>query len=222
MRRPYFICRRIHDQSKEEVGWVDGVRDITVILCRHSEQQPIYVRPSNISWLKVVKVANKPRPKPMTDKIYVAETGRMGKGVFAAKDFEPEEPILYIEGEVVETDTLWECAEDVQDHWFPFDHNRYVFPQAPWTFLNHSCEPNAGIKNNRLIIAIRSIRKGDQVFIDYAMNSNDDWTMECHCCSDRCRKIVGNFDLLDDATKELYLDYVCDFIKQDYIKSRTR
>lgn len=156
----------------------------------------------------------------MSKDYYVKETARIGKGLFVGKNFAKDEFILFIEGKVVETNDHSSFPQEVQDHWFPFDRNKYVLPQAPWMYLNHSCDPNAGIKNNREIVAMRSIKKGEEITIDYAMNSNDEWTMECNCGSPKCRKLIGHFNMLDEETKLRYLDYVCDFLREDYLKSR--
>lgn len=79
-------------------------------------------------------------------------------------------------------------------------------------YLNHSCEPNAGIKNNRHLVAMRPIKKGEEIVFDYAMNNIDGWKMECECGSKNCRKVVLTFDALDNETKEKYRDYVLDCI----------
>ena len=158
----------------------------------------------------------------MPENLIVKETKSRGKGVFALRDFEKDELILQVEGKVVETDNPASFPKEIQDHWFPFDKqgkkHKYVLPKAPWKYLNHSCNPNAGIKNNREIVAIRPIKKGEEIVFDYAMNNIDDWKMKCECGSKNCRKLVSNFEALDKETKKKYLDYVIDYIREKEAK----
>ena len=105
---------------------------------------------------------------------------------------------------------------------FPFDKrgrkHKYVLPQSPWKHINHSCNPNAGIKNNRDIVAIKKIRKGEEIVLDYAMNNINGWEMKCRCGSRNCRKTVSAFKELDNKTKRKYLDYVIDCIREEYLE----
>ncbi len=152
--------------------------------------------------------------------IEIKETTNIGKGIFASRDFKKDELILHIEGEIIETEDISSVPSEIQEHWFPFDikgkKKRYVLPELPWKYLNHSCNPNAGIKNNRNIVALRPIKKGEEIVFDYAMNNIDNWTMKCNCGSKKCRKIISTFDVLDEDTKKKYRDYVLDCINEAF------
>ena len=158
----------------------------------------------------------------MSKNVIVKETRNKGKGVFALKNFKKDEFILHIDGEVVETNNPSSFSKEIQDHWFPFDKkgnkHKYLLPKSPWKYMNHSCNPNTGIKNNRDYVAMRPIKKGEEIVTDYAMNNIDDWTMKCKCGSKNCRKIISTFDVLDDKTKKKYLSYVIDYIRDKYLK----
>ncbi len=150
--------------------------------------------------------------------VVVKDAGKKGRGVFALRDFQKDELILYVKGDVIETDSLDSLPKYEYYHCFPINQKgrkvQYVLPNPPWEFVNHSCDPNAGIKNNRDIVAIKPIKKGDEITFDYAMVAIDDWTMQCHCGSSKCRKIISTFDVLDEETKKKYYDYILDCMKQ--------
>lgn len=150
--------------------------------------------------------------------ITIKESKIKGKGVFALKDFKKDEFILHVDGEVMETEDPSSLSKEIQDNCFPFykkgNKRKYVLPKSPWRHINHSCNPNAGIKNNRDIVAMRPIKKGEEIVFDYAMNNVDRWEMKCNCGSKNCRKIISNFDVLDDETKKKYLNYVLDCIRE--------
>lgn len=157
----------------------------------------------------------------MARNVTVKESKISGQGVFALKDFNKDEFILHIEGKIIETYNPSSLSKEVQDHCFPFDviknKKAYILPMSPWKYLNHSCDPTAGIKNNRDIVAIREIKKGEEITFDYAMNNIDEWKMECRCRSENCRGIISTFVALDDKTKKKYSGYVIDYIKENYV-----
>lgn len=74
----------------------------------------------------------------------------------------------------------------------------------PINFLNHSCEPNAGIKGQIMLAAMRSIDRGVEITFDYAMVLHSaprcpPYRMECRCGSRHCRGVITDEDwrLLD-------------------------
>jgi len=160
----------------------------------------------------------------MDKNIIIKQINNRGKGVFALKDFKKDEFILYIDGKIIETNNPSSLQKNIQNHYFPIGQNgkkrKYVLPKSPWKYLNHSCNPNAGIKNNRNIIAMKQIKKGEEIVFDYAMNNHknviDKWKMKCNCGSKNCRKIISTFDVLDNKTKKKYINYVIDCIKKQY------
>ena len=76
--------------------------------------------------------------------------------------------------------------------------------------MNHSCEPNAGIRkiNNQLFLfAARAIAAGKEIVIDYSTILADDdiWTMRCNCGRRTCRKKIRRFGSLPLELKRRYL-----------------
>lgn len=149
--------------------------------------------------------------------IIVKETKKKGKGLFASHRFSRGEKILTVTGEVVKTEVPQSFPKETQNHWFPFDRegktHYYLLPTEPWMFLNHSCQPNAGIRNKKDIIAMREISEGEEILIDYAMNNIDDWVMECHCESSTCRHIITTIEKVSEEKKKEYKEFILDCLK---------
>ena len=61
-------------------------------------------------------------------------------------------------------------------------------------FLNHSCEPNSGIKDRLKIVVMRDINIGEEITFDYAMSESSKFSMRCKCGSKKCRKIITGDD----------------------------
>jgi hypothetical protein len=77
-------------------------------------------------------------------------------------------------------------------------------------FINHSCEPNARVtkRNGTLyLVAISTIRSGEEIFFDYSTNlaADDIWMMKCRCDAPSCRKIIRAYTKLPPKLRQYYL-----------------
>src|SRR5579872_3758479 len=53
--------------------------------------------------------------------------------------------------------------------------------------INHSCNPNCGIKGALKIVAMRNIKKGEEITFDYAMSESSNYKFKCNCDATNCR-----------------------------------
>ena len=70
-------------------------------------------------------------------------------------------------------DMTFEKNEKNEDHGmvylFELDKKYDIDGDVSWNtakYINHSCDPNAGIRNNRDIVAMKPIREGEEIVID--------------------------------------------------------
>lgn len=83
----------------------------------------------------------------------------------------------------------------------------YIMLQPPAVFANHSCDPNAGIKAGRSLVAIRDIPAGKEIRFDYSTTMDEGfWTMPCRCGHPACRGVVTDFVDLPLSVQRRYLD----------------
>ncbi|HEY4509359.1 MAG TPA: SET domain-containing protein [Candidatus Paceibacterota bacterium] len=75
-------------------------------------------------------------------------------------------------------------------------------------YMNHSCEPNVGFNDGYDFIAIKNIKKGEELFWDYGYDENNSrFKMKCVCGSNNCRQIITGNDwmmLMKDKNKFKY------------------
>lgn len=79
-------------------------------------------------------------------------------------------------------------------------------------YFNHSCNPNAGFKGQIFLIAMRKIKKNDEVVFDYAMALHRSkgvkmYKMRCLCGSEKCRKVVTDYDWKKPELQKKYKGY---------------
>gem|GEM_PF-244293 len=71
-------------------------------------------------------------------------------------------------------------------------------------YLNHSCDPNTGIKGQISFVALNDIEPGEELTFDYATNVSCPYRLACQCGSALCRKIVTGDDWRLPALQERY------------------
>ena len=73
----------------------------------------------------------------------------------------------------------------------------FVGPQfrEPGDSINHSCDPNCGMRNATQVITIREISVGEELTFDYAMSDASDYDeFDCSCGTALCRGMVSGDD----------------------------
>jgi len=120
-----------------------------------------------------------------------------GYAVFARSVIEPGELVGIWSGRVVATDALDTLTEAIRHHTVQIEEDLFLASTSenePPDFINHACEPNAGLDGQIAIVALRRILPGEEVTIDYAMCDGSPYDeFDCACGSVICRgKVTGN------------------------------
>lgn len=146
--------------------------------------------------------------------LFIGDAGPKGMGVFAAKTFRCGE-IISIDDDndyynnVLSYEQIINQGYDVHYHAFQVDHDAYVLPVGSVDdFMNHSCEPNCGIRLNSqgyLNIALRDIAVGEEICYDYSTYMNGPYqSMPCACNAASCRGAIAHFPDLPKDTRRYY------------------
>jgi uncharacterized protein len=144
--------------------------------------------------------------------VYVAPTANTGKAVFAGRTYRRGDLILVIAGPISSRFTRYTV---------PIDERLAIDPLAVDNFsayLNHSCEPNAGIRNRTLVVALRDVARGEEVTIDYAMivgeygNETTEEELACRCGGQACRGRLGAYDRLPADLRRRYRGYISEWL----------
>ena len=119
-----------------------------------------------------------------------------GKTVIAREAIEPGEVIAVWSGRIIKSEELEELPPEIRRHTVQVEEDLYLAslgPDEPPDFINHSCEPNAGLKGQITIVAMQGIQAGEEVTIDYAMCDGSPYDeFDCACGAPSCRsKITG-------------------------------
>lgn len=91
-------------------------------------------------------------------------------------------------------------------------------------FLNHSCNPNIGIKGQIVFVAMRDIQPGEELTYDYATVESDEtipMNFQCNCGGSNCRKVITGNDWRDPGFQKKYKGYLSWWI-QERIKKESK
>tara|TARA_Y100000034_G_scaffold115053_1_gene151833 strand:- start:903 stop:1415 length:513 start_codon:yes stop_codon:yes gene_type:complete len=163
----------------------------------------------------------------------IRDVKKKGKGIFALKDFNKGEHILDITGEIIETKNPSNYPEEIREHWAPMgkfgNKYRFIKPEEPWIFMNHSCDSNAGIINDRKLIASKNISKGKEITTDYSTldiesltQGNKQLMMKCKCGSKNCRKVISIFDTLKKEDQKRLKKFLNHYMRKKYLGSKKK
>ena len=154
-------------------------------------------------------------------KVIVKDTDNLGKGLFAQKDIKKGEIIANWNGEkIYEAEKCTDLPPSPRDHAIQFDEHKWIDTMGIGRYINHSCEPNCGIKNKIKIVAMRDVKKGEWLTFDYDMTEDSDWVMKCRCGNKNCRKVIRGFRFLPEERRKKYRVCISKWLRDKYkIKS---
>jgi len=147
-----------------------------------------------------------------------------GRGIFAKEKIKKNEIIGEYGGVIVGSKTAHQIFETFGDYLFQVNKNSFIVPQRETNFVgiafcNHSCNPNCGWRNKRTVVAMRDIKKGEELTLDYAMDGTDEpfpkkypSRFNCLCKSKNCRKIITGQDWRRKDLQKKYAGYFSPYI----------
>lgn len=159
--------------------------------------------------------------KPDNRKIIVSSAGAMGKGLFATQDIAKGEFVAGVYGRVYQAQACSTMPNEISDHTLQFAEHlwRIYHPSSNVVYFNHSCETNCGMSGYFDIVAVRDIKAGEQLFIDYSLFDDSDWEVEggnCLCGSSVCRGKIMPYHQLPQDIKMKYRFFLSQWIIDKY------
>lgn len=113
-----------------------------------------------------------------------------GFSVVATQLFQPERVVIV--GRVARV------VPHRTNHSFQIDWNTHVDLTSPACYINHSCDPNTGIRDNDHggfdFVALREIAPSEEITWDYETSEYTSIAVpRCRCGAANCRKVIRGF-----------------------------
>lgn len=138
-----------------------------------------------------------------------------GQGVFAVEPISKGEVLAVWGGTVLTGEvrkTLPATALSLQ-----VEENLYLVSSVigPADYINHCCDPNAGMYGQVGLIAMRAIAPDEEVCYDYAMSDGSPYDeFECACGADICRKQITGNDWRNPQLWRRYAGYFSPYLQR--------
>lgn len=157
--------------------------------------------------------------------VYSDRSKICGRGLFIKQGAKKGERISLIKGTMKHK--VNKTVRDALGHpdWVGVGKDKWIDPAVPYKYLNHSCDPNCGVKGTVTLYALRDIKPDEELTIDYATTEGDPrWIMEngakCLCKAKHCRQMVRSIQFLPRKRFESYLPYIPKYFQQLYYSYR--
>lgn len=124
-------------------------------------------------------------------------SGIHGRGVFAVEPVPADALLAVWGGRVVGRDRLAELDSEARSLTLQVEEELYlapIGPPDPADLVNHSCDPNAGLRGQICLVSMRPIEAGEEVRFDYAMSEGSEYDeFDCRCGAGACRgRVTGD------------------------------
>ncbi len=155
-------------------------------------------------------------------KVHVGKSRIQGSGVFAQCNIKKGEIVFIAKGKFTGWHVKDEKTSSAGPNWIGIEHDLWLDPKPTnfLTFTNHSCDPNMGIKGRVSFVAIKNIKKGEEVNFDYSITEEDMmWHLpfRCRCGHTKCRGIIKSVQFLPKKVFSSYLPFIPRYFQKVYL-----
>ncbi|HEV2198463.1 MAG TPA: SET domain-containing protein-lysine N-methyltransferase [Bryobacteraceae bacterium] len=161
----------------------------------------------------------------LNSKLGIGTSKIHGNGVFAGARLAMGERVAIFGGDVMAIDEINELPDRLQEYPMQIEERFVLGRRAsaepePADFFNHSCEPNCGFKGQIFLVAMRSVRRGEEITFDYGMvvsesvDSDIVFEMPCHCRTKSCRQVITESDWKLKALQRKYRGFFSQYLQE--------
>jgi SET domain-containing protein len=143
-----------------------------------------------------------------------------GRGLFAREAIAAGEIVAVKGGAIMDAASFALVRDEVSPAEIQIEDGLYIAPRSAAEVetnilcLNHSCNPNVGVRGQITFVAMRAIPAEAELTIDYAMIDGDpDERMACACGARECRGIVTGDDWRRRELQRRYAGYFSRYIQ---------
>ena len=153
----------------------------------------------------------------MNSKLEVRETSKCGKGVFTKENIKKNDILAIFGGYILSAEEELKLPESVRDQGVQISEDFILTvsresEMEDGGFFNHSCDPNSGYNGQIFLVAMRNIKKGEEIAFDYATVLHKSknralYKLKCFCGSEGCRGVVTDNDWKKPELQKKYDGY---------------
>jgi SET domain-containing protein len=149
-----------------------------------------------------------------------------GRGLFASRPIRKGEIVAIKGGHILDRPALSRVRRRIAASYMQIDDLFYIGALRSAEvalnkiFINHSCEPNLGIRGQITFVARRAIEAGEELTYDWAMEEDAPAVTRCACGARRCRGRLTGQDWKIASLQKRYRGYFSAYIEEKIRKQR--
>lgn len=143
-----------------------------------------------------------------------------GRGLFARAPVRAGEIVAVKGGAILDGAALARVIDEVSPAKIQIEEDLYIAPrsaaevEASLLCLNHSCDPNVGVRGQVTFVTMRDVPAEAELTIDYAMIDGDpEERMDCACGAVTCRKVITGDDWRLPELRRKYAGYFSRYLE---------
>ena len=163
----------------------------------------------------------------LSPKTRIRKSAIHGRGLFASGPIRKGEIVAIKGGHILDRRTLSRVRRRIAASYMQIDDLFYIGALRSSEvalnkiFINHSCEPNLGIRGQITFVARRAIKAGEELTYDWAMEEDAPALTRCACGARRCRGRLTGQDWKIASLQKRYRGYFSAYIEEK-IRNRRR
>jgi hypothetical protein len=153
-------------------------------------------------------------------KVYIAKSTIEGEGLFAKDRISKDELIAVKAGHIVPGKVFYALPEACKHAGLQVADDLFVVPideeEVPrvMNYINHTCDPNVGLRGHLETVAMRDIEPGEELTGDYCIAySNQFFQFTCNCGAAGCRKQITSDDWKNPVLQKKYKGYFSQYLQ---------
>lgn len=155
-------------------------------------------------------------------------SGIAGRGIHATERIAAGTVLVTERGPIVDQRTIdavhafgFEC--ELRVGWGLYSLHRPIHDDNEGGYINHSCNPNAGLVDIRTWAALRDIEAGEEITCDYGtFETEAGWMLACCCGSPNCRGTITGTDHRLPELKLRLGQYFAPYLRDPTLTKRLR
>lgn len=161
-------------------------------------------------------------------RLAVMDTDKYGGGVFASDFIKKDSLLMVFGGYILTRKEEVKLPLRIRDVALQVDRDFVIGllkkeELSNTDYLNHNCNPNAGIKGQISVVAMKDIKKGEEVTFDYGTvlyreEGAPHYSFKCLCGSKECRGEVTQFDWKIPSVQKKCKGYFPYYIQEEIDK----
>ncbi len=155
-------------------------------------------------------VAREGEVQTVGEGVLVLRTPLSGAALFATRRFVPGDAILELEGVAAGPG-----PRPPGCRWIQVGRRSFVDVTGTMAaHVRHSCQPAAGVRGTRTLVARRTIHPGEEVTYDWAMTETEVEAV-CLCETAACRGLVGGWRRLPGRLRRAYRGWAAEYLLEE-------